>query len=111
MHSSPASLALAIASQEPDQDPHQQDSDGSSSSQHTAQDHSSPRHRGKNRDNNRLLLRAELVVRLPLTHHDALGQDCGVPSVCVKGGVTCGTESAAGRLSCPAWGFQAAQAL
>lgn len=45
-------------------------------------------HRGKNRDNNRLLLGAELVVRLPLAHHDALGQDRGVPSVRVKGGVT-----------------------
>lgn len=72
VHSSPVSLGLSIASQEPDQDSHQQHSDGSSSSQPTAEHHGPPWHRGQGRDHCRLLLRAELLARLPLPHDHAL---------------------------------------
>jgi len=92
VHSSPVSLVLAVAGQESDQYAHQQDSDGGGSSQHAADDQGPPDHSGRSRDVSRLLWRDELLARLPLTSHKALGQDHGDHGVCVNGDVICVME-------------------
>lgn len=92
VHSSLVSLVLAIASQEPDQYAHQQDSDGGGSSQHAADDQGPPHHSGRRGDDRRLLLCDELVVRLPLASCHARGQDHSVHGVCVNGDVICARE-------------------
>lgn len=92
VHSSPGSLVLAIASQEPDQYAHQQDSNGSSSGQHTANNQGSPYHSRRSRDDSRCLLCDELVVRLPLTRHNAVRQDHSFHVVCVNRDVICVRE-------------------
>lgn len=90
--SSPVPLALPTAAQDPHQYAQQQDSHGGGSSQSAADDQGPPWHNGSSRDDNGLLLRDELDIRLPLAPHHARGQNCGVCGVRVNRDVIYGTE-------------------